>query len=316
MKTIRESVFDDIYSSEKDEVKNVVPELNMSKLIYEDEDTLIIKIGSAEDFNKLPKLDTISEREWNDSTAYDTGQPYAIYDFENKESTAGIATVYANGKIDIPYNMKNFSHKHLLKGVSIEDLTLLPLKNIDAAHNTNKIDLNTFDFDHIKDLISEHPILIRGINIELLSEAELIELSDINKDIYKYLPKEAVLALKKAKLNPEQKAKLEDEDMYAFLAKDKFIETKDGMYKKDLEIESLNKIDQFSKEGQYSLSMLNIRARFQQDVKLFYIWTRKDLFEDVLDDKMWRINEPEFEWLRQSIRSKAVPANKVKNQDI
>lgn len=316
MKKITESVFDDIYSSEKDEVKNVLPELETSKLIYEDEDTLVIKVDTLSDLNKLPNMKPVGEYDWNTSSAHNTGQLYAIYDFESKESTVGLATAYANGTIHLPYNMTNFNNKHLLKGKSIEELTLLPSENIDGAYNNSKIDLNIFDFEHIKHLVEEHPILIKGLNIELLSEEQLIELSDTNKDIYKYLPKEAVLALKKAKLNPEQKAKLEDEDMYAFLAKDKFTETEDGMYKKDFEIESLNKIDQFSQEGQMSLSMLHMRARFQDNVKLFYIWTRKNLFEDVLDDKLWRVNEPEFEWLRQSIRSKAIPANKVKTQSV
>lgn len=72
----------------------------------------------------------------------------------------------------------------------------------------------------------------------------------------------------------------EDHDFYIFLASDKFEETKNGLYKKVLDIENMVKIEP-DKESMGAMQMLNIRAMHQQGVKMYHIWLPKDIREIV-----------------------------------
>ena len=71
-----------------------------------------------------------------------------------------------------------------------------------------------------------------------------------------------------------------DNDFYIFIAKNNFVEEKDGRYKKSIEIERMVKItpDDASIAAMKGMTM---RVRFNIDSKLYHIWLPKELEEDV-----------------------------------
>jgi hypothetical protein len=108
-------------------------------------------------------------------------------------------------------------------------------------------------------------------NFERLTSDEAF---DIFKDIYNQNP------LKK------------DHDFYIFLAGDKFEETKNGLYKKILDIENMVRIKP-DKESLSAMQVLNIRARHQHNVRMYHIWLPNDIRE-MVDGKGSNSIEP---WL-------------------
>lgn len=63
---------------------------------------------------------------------------------------------------------------------------------------------------------------------------------------------------------------------YLLLCKDKFTENEDGTYIKDLEIESILKIDPYDKEEYgHTLMGMKMRARFQEGLSLNILWLPK-----------------------------------------
>lgn len=81
------------------------------------------------------------------------------------------------------------------------------------------------------------------------------------------------------KTNPLHK----DNDFYIFIASDKFIETKNGLYKKYLDIEKMVRITPDS-ESLGAMQGLQMRARFQSDSKLYHIWLPIE-FRDQIENK-------------------------------
>lgn len=78
------------------------------------------------------------------------------------------------------------------------------------------------------------------------------------------------------KMNPNS----EDNDLYAFLAKDEFIEEKHHRFKKVLGIEKMIRISG-DRESMGMLQGLQLRAKYVHDVKFYKIWIPKDLREEV-----------------------------------
>lgn len=88
-----------------------------------------------------------------------------------------------------------------------------------------------------------------------------------------------VMAFKELlKMNPNS----EDNDLYAFLAKDEFVEEKDGRFKKVLGIEKMMRISG-DRESMGTLQGLQLRARFVPEVTFYKLWIPKDLREEVED---------------------------------
>ena len=69
-------------------------------------------------------------------------------------------------------------------------------------------------------------------------------------------------------------------DFFIFLAGEHFQETENGLYKKTLDIENMVKItpDENSLAAMFGLEM---RARFQQNVRLYHIWLPKEISDEV-----------------------------------
>lgn len=74
-----------------------------------------------------------------------------------------------------------------------------------------------------------------------------------------------------------------DNDFYIFIASDKFIETKNGLYKKSLDIEKMIRITPDSK-SLYAIQGLQMRERIQSNTKLYHIWLPIEL-RDQIEDK-------------------------------
>lgn len=69
-----------------------------------------------------------------------------------------------------------------------------------------------------------------------------------------------------------------DHDFYFFIGGDEFKENKDGSYRKTLDIENMVRI---TPETYTYVNMMEMRARFQQDKKLYHIWLPVLLREEV-----------------------------------
>lgn len=75
----------------------------------------------------------------------------------------------------------------------------------------------------------------------------------------------------------------EDNDLYVFIARPKFIKNEDGSYNKSHEIEKMVKFSAESKEFQ-DIHMLKLRTRYQQDGSVVYfVWIPKDGMKTLLD---------------------------------
>jgi len=81
-------------------------------------------------------------------------------------------------------------------------------------------------------------------------------------------------------------------DFYIFIGRDSFIEDKDGLYKKSVEIENMVKITS-DKKSISAIQGLEMRARFNPESSLYHIWLPKDL-EDEIEGKGSNSIEP---WL-------------------
>ena len=71
-----------------------------------------------------------------------------------------------------------------------------------------------------------------------------------------------------------------DHDFYIFLGSDKFKETKDGLYKKVLEIERMVRITP-DIQSIGAMKGMQMRAMVQQGVKLYHIWLPVEIRADV-----------------------------------
>jgi hypothetical protein len=69
-------------------------------------------------------------------------------------------------------------------------------------------------------------------------------------------------------------------DFYIFIAGDKFEETKNGLYKKNLNIENMVRITP-DKKSLGAMKGLQLRANFQHDSRLYHIWLPQEIRDDV-----------------------------------
>ena len=71
-----------------------------------------------------------------------------------------------------------------------------------------------------------------------------------------------------------------DHDFYIFIGRDEFKETDKGIYKKSLEIENMVKISP-DENSMAAMSMMELRARVQNNSTLYHIWLPKDLEDEI-----------------------------------
>lgn len=155
-------------------------------------------------------------------------------------------------------------------------------------------------------VLLEYPSLLNYI-YNLISDEDFYEV--VNKypeDLKDNLKDNALLKyIKHSKMynDPERYEMEKDSDCYVLSAKDVFKEDEDGKYTKDLEIETIIKIDPYDKEEYGSLvSGMKLRSRFQEGLSVYIIWVSKNFDLDEYDD----INSDDNITLRKSIREKMV----------
>ena len=71
-----------------------------------------------------------------------------------------------------------------------------------------------------------------------------------------------------------------DHDFFMFIGRDSFIEEPDGRYKKSIEIENMVKITPDSNTI-FSISGLELRARFNPESTVYHLWLPKEISEEV-----------------------------------
>jgi hypothetical protein len=307
MNKIFESLFDEMESDKiqeiENEILNVVPNANLVHRSLED---LIFKIDKANDIINFPKIDTTKTRVTFLDEGFNTIQFYVVYLFlETYDIEPIVVKVYVNGDIKLSESNDKILHMYSFKPKSVEELTKLPIDNIIKVYYNNLIDLNIFDFNFMFKLIKKSPNIIKGINLKLLKRNQLIKIYNNIPEIKEHLNTEQLLLIKKALQSPEEEQYYNENDTFVFLAREKFVELDNGMFKKDYEIESLNKIDPFDKHDLHIIKMLHIRKRIQGDVELYILHSSKGLIEDMLDGNLWKINKDEFAYLRNLIIDKS-----------
>lgn len=159
-------------------------------------------------------------------------------------------------------------------------------------------------FDIFKDpikAITKYPTLVNYL-YNYVNDDDFYEL--VNKhpeDLKDTLKDNALLKYTKHSKqydDPDRYEMEESSDCYLLLCKDKFTENEDGTFTKDLDIESILKIDPYDKEEYGSTLMgMKMRARFQEGLSLNIIWLPKEY--DIDDDD---INSDDNRELRKSIR--------------
>lgn len=122
---------------------------------------------------------------------------------------------------------------------------------------------NSDDPDYYKNLINDRYDIMLDDNLDLRK---------IN----------SIINLKVKKLNRSEDIIERDEnnDCFVFIARDEFVETSDGNYKKTLEIEKLVKIDIYNINDLKNVDMMKMRATVQGGgSQVYMIWLPKDFIE-------------------------------------
>ncbi len=159
-------------------------------------------------------------------------------------------------------------------------------------------------FNNPIETIKKYPDMANYI-YEYIDDESFYELVSNNEDVKSILKDNAKLKfirIEKKYLDENRYEMEQNNDCYLLLVKDKFVEDKaSGKYTKDIEIESMVKIDPYDKE-EYggTLSGMRMRSRFQPGLTLNIIWLEKDMYDFDEDD----INSDEFSFLRRTIKDK------------
>ncbi len=94
----------------------------------------------------------------------------------------------------------------------------------------------------------------------------------------------------------------QENDLFVFIGRDKFVEKEDGNYRKTLEIENFIKIDIYKPEDLQMVNMMQIRSRSQGGgSNVYMIWMPKDFFPEEKDSYM---EEEIPEWALDLINQK------------
>lgn len=171
-------------------------------------------------------------------------------------------------------------------------------------------ELNNFEFvdifekDNVIDFLEEHPEHINGM-YDHGDKDEIFDFICDNKLAKKSLSGQKLLDfLKKEKdiKDPKRREMEEENKMYVFISRPKFVIKENGDYKRDIDIENMVPIDPYNSNDLLSLNMMHIRARNQgEQSEVYCIWLPIDAYSE---DDLSNINEPEFEYLRKLIDEK------------
>jgi len=94
----------------------------------------------------------------------------------------------------------------------------------------------------------------------------------------------------------------QENDLFVFIGRDKFVEKEDGSYRKTLEIENFTKIDLYNPEDLQMVNMMTMRSRYQGGgSNVYMIWMPKDFFPKEKDSYM---EEEIPEWALDLINQK------------
>lgn len=142
---------------------------------------------------------------------------------------------------------------------------------------------------HVHDLVGDISSLLTEIVRRLLEvkpfpPAELlsaVNLSDLMKEIHPKYRTNLTLAFGRSRRTPDQEKFDEENDVFVFIGRPKFVETSDGNYRKTLEIERLVKVDRFKGEDHQMIGMMKVRASAQGgDSEVYQVSLPKDAFSE------------------------------------
>jgi len=309
-----ESVFNKFHSSVITKIKNNVNNISNVELVYNTPYILVYKANHLNDVLEFPNINKL--KNVNDiKSLFDTAQFYVIYDIYNHpDGLPAVAITYPNRSVKIVENRDDFAklddslkkliNLDIFKPKSADELAKLPVDSLIRAHFNNKLDLGTLNFKMLFKVIKKEPSLIKEVNLKSLTTSQIKKLSKIN-NIEQHLSNTQMILFKKG-LRTKDEIKYDNStEIYVFLAREKFVENENGTYIKDYEIESLNKVDKYNKNDLYVISMLKMRERIQNDVKLYMLNSQKGLIKSMLGTNLYKINEDEYRWLRKVIIEKS-----------
>lgn len=136
----------------------------------------------------------------------------------------------------------------------------------------------------------------------ILGEERTNKLIDDNPYLTKGFSGEGRLKYDKhrKKKNDPQRAEMEENNtMYVFISRPKFVESENGNYTKDIEIENMVPIDPYDSNDLLNVNMMQLRARSQDNQsKVHCIWIPKDAYDE---NELMNINNDEYKYLRDLI---------------
>jgi hypothetical protein len=117
-----------------------------------------------------------------------------------------------------------------------------------------------------------------------------IDLNELAKHLDAKLGVKLKLAGWKINRTPDQEKQDEENELFVFIGRPGFKETKDGNYRKMLEIERLVKIDRFSSEHHQMVAMMKLRARVQgENSEVYQITLPAGMVDDTTNPPDWLV---------------------------
>lgn len=163
---------------------------------------------------------------------------------------------------------------------------------------------NPNDWKISKKIIDRYPEAINRFYYTH-DKRKILDYIKINPSIINFLTGQLALDFAKYE-DKKNKTKISKSDTFVFIAKDIFKEYEKGKYYKDIEIESLYKIDSFDINSHTEVNLMKIRANAQMSdgSKLYFIRTERGLLSK---DQIKNINDPKYGYIRNMIRGAMKP---------
>lgn len=239
------------------------------------------------------------EYQWRSYVDNKIGRQYIIWDFNypstDPRSLIGV-TLYQdnrgtvahlrNDNSDVEYVKKQEWFKYL-KPVDEEFIKQLPASRVLQLVHNGVLSIDKFTKEELKRLIIAEPGLFNYIKKDQFNMQEIMSLIDQNPDVNRFINAQTrldIIKYRKSIENPERRQMEEENQLYIFIARPKFVEQKNGTYIKTLEIENLVPIDPYDASYAGMMSMMRLRARVQgENSEVYGVWLPHDFLPDSFD---------------------------------
>ena len=218
-----------------------------------------------------------------------------------KNSDTNRFVKYFESVLDSIINNKNFITKVNFDRINDRNDSVEIEMNICIIFDKFKFE-DPFEGINAEKYMEKYPLLIGGL-VNHVKKETLFKFIDKKKHCLSYLPPQIQLdyiKYDKKRNNPNRYEMEQENQMYIFIARPKFIKNDDGSYKRDIDIENLVPIDPYDISDSSTTQMMRLRTRIHTDANLFCIWLPKDFDKEDLQN----INTPEMGYLRSSIVNK------------